>query len=211
MKQATELLGGIDALVTNAGRGGPAPAEFAPDEEVHAQLELNPLGAWRVTAAAMPHLEAARGRVVFIASRMAVLPLPLAAAYGVSKRALAAYADALRLEVGTHVGVSTVYPSMVRSPIHDSTRAAGLSLDKVSRPEPLAGVVDAVEKALTAAKAPRDVATTRRRRLEMAVARHARALADRMVIRTVAQRVAAGDFAGARRASGLLRRYGNRP
>ncbi|RBY87870.1 SDR family NAD(P)-dependent oxidoreductase [Blastococcus sp. TF02A-30] len=208
VKQAAELLGGIDALVNNAGRGGPAPAEFAPDEEVHAQLELNLLGAWRVTAAAMPHLEAARGRVVFIASRMAVLPLPLAAAYGVSKRALAAYADALRLEVGTHVGVSTVYPSMVRSPIHDSTRQAGLSLDKVSRPEPLEGVVDAVEKALTAAKAPRDVATTRRGRIEMAVGRHLPSLADRVVSRTVGQRVAAGDFAGARLASGLLRRHG---
>jgi len=34
---------------------------------------------------------------------MAMLPLPLASAYGVSKRALAAYADALRLEVGSHV------------------------------------------------------------------------------------------------------------
>lgn len=43
------------------------------------------------------------GRVIFMSSRMAMLPLPLASAYGVSKRALAAYADALRLEVGSHV------------------------------------------------------------------------------------------------------------
>ncbi|WP_146057891.1 SDR family oxidoreductase, partial [Streptomyces sp. SM9] len=142
--------------VNNAGRGGPAPAEQAPGEEVHAQLRLNLVGAWEVTAAALPHLERARGRVVFIASRMAVLPLPLAAAYGVSKRALAAYADALRLEVGTHVGVTTVYPSMVASPIHDTTRAAGLSLDGVSRPEPVEGVVDAVVAAATAPRAPRD-------------------------------------------------------
>ncbi|KPC92389.1 hypothetical protein ADL27_25315, partial [Streptomyces sp. NRRL F-6602] len=59
-------------------------------------------------------------------------------------------ADALRLEVGTHVGVTTVYPSMVASPIHDTTRAAGLSLDGVSRPEPVEGVVDAVVAAATA-------------------------------------------------------------
>lgn len=205
---AAQRLGGIDALINNAGRGGPAPAERAPDAEVHAQLELNLLGAWRATAAALPHLEAARGRVVFIASRMAVLPLPLAAAYGVSKRALAAYADALRLEVGTHVGVSTVYPSMVASPIHDSTRAAGLSLDEISRPEPVEGVVDAVLRALIATRAPRDVATTRRGRLEMAVARHAPGLADRLVSRTVAGRLRAGDFAGVPLAAGLLRRAG---
>ncbi|MFJ8186944.1 SDR family NAD(P)-dependent oxidoreductase [Streptomyces sp. NPDC096105] len=127
-EEAVRLLGGgVDVLVNNAGRGGPAPAELRPSAEVHAQLDLNLLGAWDVTAAA--HLERARGRVVFVASRMAVLPLPLAAAYGVSKRALAAYADTLRLKVGTHVGVPIVYPSMVRSPIHDSTRESGLSLD----------------------------------------------------------------------------------
>ncbi len=207
VEEAVALLGGVDALVNNAGRGGPAPAELAPDEEVDAQLRLNLVGAWRVTAALMPHLVRARGRVVFIASRMAVLPLPLAAAYGVSKRALAAYADALRLEVGTHVGVTTIYPSMVRSPIHDSTRRAGLSLDAVSRPEPVEGVVDAVVGALTARRAPRDVATTARGRVEMMVARHAPRLADRLVRRTVAARIAAGDFAEAPLAAGMVRRH----
>ncbi|MFJ7013338.1 SDR family NAD(P)-dependent oxidoreductase [Streptomyces albogriseolus] len=209
VEEAVRLLGGgVDVLVNNAGRGGPAPAELRPSAEVHAQLGLNLLGAWDVTGAALPHLERARGRVVFIASRMAVLPLPLAAAYGVSKRALAAYADTLRLEAGTHVGVTTVYPSMVRSPIHDSTREAGLSLDGVSRPEPLEGVVSAVVAAVTARRAPRDVATTRRGRAEMALARHAPSLADRIVRRTVAARVAAGAFAEAPLAEGLRRRHG---
>ncbi|WP_329092427.1 MULTISPECIES: SDR family NAD(P)-dependent oxidoreductase [unclassified Streptosporangium] len=205
--EAAALLGGIDLLVNNAGRGGPAPAELAPGEEVEAQLRLNLLGAWRVTATVMPHLVRTRGRVVFIASRMAVLPLPLAAAYGVSKRALAAYADALRLEVGTHVGVTTVYPSMVRSPIHDSTRQAGLSLDAVSRPEPVEGVVDAIVRAVTARRAPRDVATTVRGRVEMMVGRHVPSLADRLVRRTVAARVAAGDFANAPLAAGMVSRH----
>ncbi|MFF5595896.1 SDR family NAD(P)-dependent oxidoreductase [Streptomyces althioticus] len=208
VEEAVRLLGGgVDVLVNNAGRGGPAPAELRPSPEVHAQLGLNLLGAWDVTGAALPHLERARGRVVFIASRMAVLPLPLAAAYGVSKRALAAYADTLRLEVGTHVGVTTVYPSMVRSPIHDSTREAGLSLDGVSRPEPLEGVVSAVVAAVTARRAPRDVATTRRGRAEMTLARHAPSLTDRIVRRTVAARVTAGAFAKAPLAEGLRRRY----
>ncbi|MCC9688669.1 SDR family NAD(P)-dependent oxidoreductase [Streptomyces sp. MNU103] len=206
VEEAVRLLGGgVDVLVNNAGRGG--PAELRPSPEVHAQLDLNLLGAWDVTGAALPHLERARGRVVFIASRMAVLPLPLAAAYGVSKRALAAYADTLRLEVGTHVGVTTVYPSMVRSPIHDSTREAGLSLDGVSRPEPLEGVVSAVVAAVTARRAPRDVATTRRGRAEMTLARHAPSLTDRIVRRTVAARVTAGAFAKAPLAEGLRRRY----
>ncbi|MEU7590536.1 SDR family NAD(P)-dependent oxidoreductase [Micromonospora sp. NPDC049230] len=207
VRAAADRLGGLDLLINNAGVGGPAPAELAPDEVVRRQLEVNLLAAWRTTAAALPPLLTARGRVIFVASRMAVLPLPLAAAYGVSKRALVAYADALRHEVGTHVGVSVVYPSMVASPIHDSTAEAGLSLRGVSRPEPVEGVVAAILRAATARRAPRDMATTRRGRLELAVGRHAPALADRLVRRTLAARLAAGDLDAAPLAAGMRRRH----
>ncbi|GIF76529.1 SDR family NAD(P)-dependent oxidoreductase [Asanoa siamensis] len=203
---AVARLGGLDLLVNNAGIGGPAPAELPPDATVRRQLEVNLLAAWATTAAALPALEASRGRVVFIASRMAALPLPLAAAYGVSKRALVAYADALRLEVGTHIGVTVVYPSMIASPIHDSTAAAGLSLEGVSRYEPIEGVVGAVVRAATARRAPADLATTRRGRVELTIARHLPGLARRMVNRTVAGRLAAGAFDGAALAEGLRRR-----
>ncbi|BCJ68822.1 SDR family NAD(P)-dependent oxidoreductase [Polymorphospora rubra] len=209
--EAVDRLGGLDLLVNNAGVGGPAPAELPPGAAVRRQLDVNLLAAWHTTAAALPALEAARGRVVFVASRMAVLPLPLAAGYGVSKRALVAYADALRLEVGSHVGVSVVYPSMVASPIHDSSAAAGLSLQGVSRFEPLDGVVDTVLRAATARRAPRDVATTRRGRVELAVARHLPRLAAAVVRRTVAARLAAGDLDAASLAAGMRRRHTSRP
>jgi NAD(P)-dependent dehydrogenase (short-subunit alcohol dehydrogenase family) len=205
---AVARLGGLDVLVNNAGIGGPAPAERAPGPEVRRQFEVNLFGAWRVTAACVPELVAARGRVVMVSSRMAVLQLPLAAAYGASKRALVAYADALRHEVGTHVGVSCVYPSMVRSPIHDSTARAGLSLEGMSSYEPLDGVVGAVLRAATAPRAPRDVATTRRGAVELWLARHLPSVTDRIVSRTLAGRVASGAFEGADLASGVVARHG---
>lgn len=204
---AVELLGGLDILVNNAGIGGPAPAALPPDDVVRQQLDVNLLGTWRVSAAAVPALVESRGRVVVVASRMAVMPLPLAAAYGVSKRSVVAYADALRLELAPLVTVTTVYPSMVRSPIHASTAEAGLSLEGVSRFEPLEGVVATVVEACTATPARRDLPTSPRGRVEFFLARHAPALVDRMVLRTVAGRIASGAFDNAPLAAGLVDRY----
>lgn len=211
VREALVRLGGLDILINNAGIGGPAPAEFAPSDEVHRQIAINLIGAWQVTAACVSALVESRGRVVMVASRMAVMPLPLAAAYGVSKRAVVAYADALRLELAPTVGVSCVYPSAVRSPIHDSTKAAGLSLEGMSRYEPLEGVVGAVGRAALAVRAPRDVTTSRRGALEFALARHLPSLVDRMVVKTVGKRAAAGDFDGAPLARGIAERHGRTP
>ncbi|MGW6395094.1 SDR family NAD(P)-dependent oxidoreductase [Streptomyces sp. NPDC055103] len=204
---ALDTLGGLDLLINNAGIGGPAPAELAPGAEVRRQIEINLLGTWRVTAACMDALLGSRGRVVMLASRMAVLQLPLAAAYGASKRALVAYADALRLEVGTHVGVTCVYPSAVRSPIHDSTAAAGLSLEGMSTYEPLDGVVEAVLRAALVRQARRDVTTTRKGAVEFFLARHLPWLTDRIVSRTLARRVRSGAFDGAELAAGVTARH----
>lgn len=204
---ALDRLGGLDVLVNNAGIGGPAPAEFAPSAEVRRQLEINLLGTWRVTAACADALVAARGRVVMVTSRMAVMQLPLAAAYGASKRAMVAYADALRLELGTHVGVTCVYPSAVRSPIHDSTRAAGLSLEGMSSYESLAGVVDAICLAALATRPRRDVTTTGKGAVEFFLARHLPQVTDLVVRRTLAGRARAGAFDGADLAVGVVARH----
>jgi NAD(P)-dependent dehydrogenase (short-subunit alcohol dehydrogenase family) len=147
---------------------------------------------------------------VVVASRAAVFPLPLAGAYGASKRAQVAWADALRLELAPDVSVTTVYPSKVASPIHDSTAQAGLSLDGVSRFEPLDGVVDAIVAASLVRTPVRDVATSGRGTVEFLLARHLPSLVDVIVRRTVTARLDAGDFDGAPLAAGLVARRRSR-
>jgi NAD(P)-dependent dehydrogenase (short-subunit alcohol dehydrogenase family) len=206
---AIELLGGgVDALINNAGLGGPASAGTGPDEHVRRMIDVNLLGAWRVTAATIDALVETRGQVVFLGSRMAFLGLPLGAAYGVSKRGLVAYADALRAEYGTHVGVTCVHPAFIRTPIHDRTRAAGLKLEGFSREEPIDGVVAKVVRAAEGRERRRDVAVTAGGALQLAVARHLPALVDRIVARTLARRVAAGELDDAPIAAGVRRRNG---
>ena len=206
--EAIERLGGrLDVLVNNAGIGGPASAGQPPGEQVRQMLDVNLLGAWRVTAAAIDTLVESRGRVVLVASRMSFIGLPLGAAYGVSKRALVAYADALRAEYGTHLGVTCVHPAMVRTPIHDATRAAGLQLEGFSREEPLERVTETIVQACEAPRPKRDVAVTRGGALQLAVARHLPGLVDRVVARLLARRIAAGELDGAPLADGLRARH----
>jgi NAD(P)-dependent dehydrogenase (short-subunit alcohol dehydrogenase family) len=205
---AVDRLGGLDVLVNNAGVGGPASAGEPPGDHVRRMIDVNLLGAWRVTAAAIDHLVESRGRVVLIGSRMSFIGLPLGAAYGVSKRALTAYADALRAEYGTHVAVTCVHPAFVKTPIHDATRAAGLQLEGFSTEEPLEQVVATIVSACEDARPGRDVAVTRGGRVQMAVARHLPRFVDRVVARTLAKRIAAGDLDGADVAGGLRVRHG---
>lgn len=204
----SRLGGGLDALVNNAGIGGPASAGAAPDADVRRMLEVNVLGAWSVTAAAVDHLVERRGRVVVVGSRMAYLGLPLGAAYGVSKRALTAYADALRAEYGTHLSVTCVHPAFVRTPIHDTTREAGLALEGFSREEPLDRVVATIVRALEDRRPPREMTVTRGGALQLAAARHVPGIVDRVVARTLAKRVAAGALDGAEIARGVRARHG---
>ena len=110
----------------------------------------------------------------------------------------------LRLELAPSVSVSTVYPSMARSPIVDSTAPAGLSLPGVSQCEPLEEVVDAVVAGSLSETAPRDVTTTPRGTLELLVSRHLPSLVELEVQRSVEARTDAGAFDGATLAARMV-------
>lgn len=204
---ATRRLGGLDAVVHYAGIGLPVDAGAPPGTAVHRTLDVNLLGAWRVTAAALPALQATRGRLVYVASELAYATLPFAAAYAVSKRGLTAYADAVRLEYGNQIGVTTVYPGYVRTPIHDASNAAGLSMDGMVRREQVTDIVATVLRALRARRAPRDVATTRAGALELWAARHLPGRTEALVRWRLRHHAAAGQFT-APLARGLAARYG---
>jgi NAD(P)-dependent dehydrogenase (short-subunit alcohol dehydrogenase family) len=159
--QATKRLGGVDALVNCAGIGLPQSATETPGPDALRVLDVNLLGTWRVTAAALPTLRASHGRVINISSGLAHVAVPFATAYGASKRGVVGYSEQLRSEVGDEVTVTTVYPGYIRTPIHDASRNAGVGLEGMVPAEPLGAAVATIVRAIYG-KPARDLATTRR-------------------------------------------------
>ncbi|MHA6796518.1 SDR family NAD(P)-dependent oxidoreductase [Pseudonocardia bannensis] len=214
--EAVERLGGLDAVVHYAGIGTPNDAGGPLRPDAFKVIDVNLLGAWRVTAAALPALQAsragrgARGRVVFVSSELAYVTLPFVSAYSVAKRGMTAYADALRLEYGTELHVSTVYPGYVRTPIHDAGREVGLALEGQVRREEVDDIVGTVLRVLAAPKPPRDTAGTRAGQIELWAGRHLPGLVAAGVVRRLRKQAASGHFDGSPIAAGLVGRLTGR-
>ena len=195
VKEAIDRLGGgVDVLINNAGVGFAQSAGLPPDDKAFAVIEVNMLGPWRMTAAALPKLRESRGRVVNVSSGLAHITAPFATAYSMSKRAVVAYSDSLRLEHGDAITVTTVYPGYIKTPIHDASNEDGFALDGIVPEERLADAARAVARAALG-KPVRDLATTREGAIGYALARRApRRLLDAITLRRLRSHIARGAF-----------------
>lgn len=181
VREAIARLGGLDVLINNAGLATPQSAGLPPDAKALAVIDVNLIGPWRVTSAALSALREARGRVVNVASGMAFVALPFAAAYAMSKHGVVAYSGALRLEHGDAITVTTVYPGYIKTPIHRDSIEFGM---EVSSPEErLEDAVGALTRAALGDPPVRDITTTRTGQLTNALSRFApRRVVDRIIL-----------------------------
>jgi NAD(P)-dependent dehydrogenase (short-subunit alcohol dehydrogenase family) len=203
---AVERLGGLDVLINCAGVGFAQSAGAPPDEAALKVLDVNLLGPWRVTSAALEPLLESRGRVINVASGLAHLSVPFATAYCMSKRGVVAYSDALRSEFGDRLTVTTVYPGYIRTPIHTAAAEQGLSLEGTVPAEPLAAAAATLVRAALGRPA-RDLATTRRGTAGYAVLRRLpRRIVDRGLERRLRRSVRDGGFEGSELAADLRAR-----
>lgn len=116
--EALRILGGLDDLFCCVGRSGRAAILQADRHTLSEYLEANLLAAAELTRAAADDIAAAHGHLVYIGSLSGKLVTPFMGPYAVAKSALAAYADAVRLELeprGGHVLLVSPGP-IARSP-----------------------------------------------------------------------------------------------
>jgi len=149
--ETVEHFGRLDILVNNAGTTVRIPhhdLEAATPEIFRRLYDVNVVGTWALTVAAMPHLRASgSGCVVNVASLAGVRPTGSSIPYAASKAALNHVTRLLANVVGPEVRVNAVAPGLVDTPWTedwDDVRAAvqGMApLKRSAQPDDVAEVV----------------------------------------------------------------------
>jgi len=102
-----DYFGRLDVLVNSAGRSMRGKILDTKPEQFQALFDLNVLGTIRCSQAAAPHLMKTKGHIVNIGSLAAKGAPRWVGAYPVSKFAVAAFSQQLRLELGPE-GIHTL-------------------------------------------------------------------------------------------------------
>ena len=111
--------GRIDAVVNNAGNAGRLSSWAAAEPTAtRAMFDVHVFGMERVTRAVLPHMLAqGGGTVVNIASTLAWVPMPMAAAYSAAKAAVLSFSESLRAELADRgIEVMLFAPPHTRTP-----------------------------------------------------------------------------------------------
>lgn len=115
---------GLSGLVNNAGISASAPLGILDIADLRDVLEVNLLGPFRMVQGFLPLLRSARGRIVNIGSGEAALATPANGAYCMSKFALEAFNDSLRMELApSGVRVIVVEPGGTQTRILEKVSA----------------------------------------------------------------------------------------
>jgi 2-keto-3-deoxy-L-fuconate dehydrogenase len=116
--EAIRLLGGLDVLINNAGIGAAGDVSANSDAEWHSVLDVNVVGAARVSAAALPALRSSEHAVIVnVSSVVAVVGVPNRALYSASKGAVLAMTFAMAADhVADGIRVNAVLPGTADTP-----------------------------------------------------------------------------------------------
>lgn len=152
--EANRALGGLDALISNAGIIRPGPLGTASTAVYDLTAAVNARATWLLARAAFPLLRQSGGCLVATASLAAEHPTPGIGSYSPSKAALVMIVKQLAYEWGPFgIRCNCVSPGAVHTPMTEAkyadpdsesrrNREAIIPLRRVAAPEEIASVVD---------------------------------------------------------------------
>lgn len=119
LAEATDTLGGLDAVINNAGIIRPAPITDLSDEEWQAVIETNLTGAFYIARAAVPYLRENGGDIINMSS-IGGTSGTVDTSYAASKAGLHGLTRALAREVGLdEIQVNAIAPGPVATEMND--------------------------------------------------------------------------------------------
>lgn len=148
MRRAMAADGHIDLVITSAGIGRGGPIDSFAASEMQTMMNINFMGTYHCAQAALPAMrEQGAGHFVFMSSVAGKLGVPFLSGYCASKWAVRGFSAALRAELyGTNIGVTTVYPAWVDTPmIHQEGDLLLRNIEALLTPEQVAQeIIEAV-------------------------------------------------------------------
>ena len=150
--ETVRIGGRIDALVNNAGFGIWKAVETLTLEEWNRVLTTNLTSMFLTAKHAAPHLRAARGAMVNIASTRALQSERNGEAYAASKGGVVALTHALAVSLGPEVRVNAICPGWIevrdrqmaarcQTPVHSEADRQQHLVGRVGTPEDVAALV----------------------------------------------------------------------
>ena len=138
MATTTDLIGGIDILINNAGVQHVAPVEAFPLDKWELIIALNLTAAFHTIRLALPAMKARKwGRIINTASAHSLVASPNKSAYVTAKHGLVGLTKTVALETATFgitancISPGYVWTPLVENQIPDTMKARGLTREQV--------------------------------------------------------------------------------
>lgn len=119
VRRIADEAGGLDAVVTAAGIDRCGRLDAVEAVEWERVIAVNLLGTVAVVRASLPYLSRSHGRVVTVASSLALKAVSDATAYCASKFGVLGFSRALAAETKGQIGVTTLIPSGMKTRFFD--------------------------------------------------------------------------------------------
>lgn len=117
VKTAVAALGGIDIIISNAGRNVFEGVENCSEKAWEECMNLNLASHWRLAQFAYPYLkESGQGVFIIMTSNHAFYTIPGGYPYNIAKAGLVAMVQSLAIEWGPHIRAVGIAPGFVDTP-----------------------------------------------------------------------------------------------